>query len=237
MRRMGSLVNDVFLVEAGSEKFVAKQYTNWLSLKWLTLSLYGIGSVNFSISGRKRMEAEFTVNRLLADQGVRVRRVVAVDFSSRIILFSYVPGEEFSRVIRKASKESGLDGRGVDASLYIGESMAVAHSMDISLGDTRPDNFVVDRKGDSTLLDLEQARQGGDPAWDIAEFLYYSGHYWLSFSKALEGITDAFVDGYLKHHGSKAILRYAASAKYLRLFSIWTPPFVLSGIRRKLLKP
>jgi aminoglycoside phosphotransferase (APT) family kinase protein len=131
----------------------------------------------------------------------------------------------------------GLEGRGRDASFGIGEAIAMAHSMDISLGDTRPDNFIVDRKGKSTLLDLEQSRQGGDPAWDVAEFLYYSGHYWLSYNESLKDVTGAFVAGYLSARGSKAILRYAASAKYLRLFSIWTQPFVLTGIRRRLLRP
>ena len=215
---------------------MAKQYTNWLSLKWLTLSIYGIGSVNFSISGRKRMEAEFGVNRLLSDQGVRVRRVVGVDFSSRVILFSYVPGDEFSRLMKKVAKASDFDDREKLATFSIGETMAVTHSMDLSIGDTRPDNFIVDRKGESTLLDLEQAKRGGDPAWDVAEFLYFSGHYWLSYNKTLARITDEFVNGYLNVHGTKAILRYAASARYLRLFSIWTPPFVLSGIRHRLLK-
>lgn len=236
VQRIGSLVNDVFLVEADTEKFVAKQYTNWLSLKWLTLSIYGIGSVNFSISGRKRMEAEFAVNRLLSDQGVRVRRVVGVDFPSRVILFTYVPGDEYSRLMRKVAKASDYDDREKLAAFSIGETMAVTHSMDLSIGDTRPDNFIVDRKGEATLLDLEQAKRGGDPAWDVAEFLYFSGHYWLSYNKTLARITDEFVNGYLNVHGTKAILRYAASARYLRLFSIWTPPFVLSGIRHRLLQ-
>ena len=236
VQRIGSLVNDVFLVEADNEKFVAKQYTNWLSLKWLTLSIYGIGSVNFSISGRKRMEAELAVNRILADEGVKVRRVVALDSASRVILFNYVPGDEFSRLMRKVSRGQDSDTRERHASFTIGETIAKTHSLDLSLGDTRPDNFIVDRKGESTLLDLEQARHGGDPAWDIAEFLYFSGHYWLSYNKTLAEITDEFVNGYLNQKGAKAILRYAASTRYLRLFSIWTPPFVLTGIRRRLLK-
>ncbi|HLE64682.1 MAG TPA: hypothetical protein VI816_00990, partial [Candidatus Bathyarchaeia archaeon] len=45
IRRMGSFVNDVFLVKVNSDRYVAKRYTNWVSLKWVTLSLYGLGSV------------------------------------------------------------------------------------------------------------------------------------------------------------------------------------------------
>jgi hypothetical protein len=39
IRRIGSFVNDVFLVKVDGEKLVAKRYTNWVSLKWVTLSL------------------------------------------------------------------------------------------------------------------------------------------------------------------------------------------------------
>ncbi|HZD12054.1 MAG TPA: hypothetical protein VE177_00845, partial [Candidatus Binatus sp.] len=173
---------------------------------------------------------------ILSDEGVRVRRVVAVDFPSRVILFTYVPGDEFSRLMRKISRAPRAEERERLASFTAGETMAKTHAMDLSLGDTRPDNFIIDRKGESTLLDLEQARHGGDPAWDVAEFLYYSGHYWLSYNKTIAEITDEFVNGYLNMKGAKSILRYAASTRYLRLFSIWTPPFVLTGIRRRLLK-
>jgi thiamine kinase-like enzyme len=31
--------------------------------------------------------------------------------------------------------------------------------------------------GSIYLLDFEQATLGGDKTWDIAEFLYYAGHF------------------------------------------------------------
>src|SRR3989442_14671851 len=37
------------------------------------------------------------------------------------------------------------------------------------LGDTKPENFIVDRDGKVTLVDLEQARYKGDYGWDVAE--------------------------------------------------------------------
>ncbi len=69
IRRIGSFVNDVFLVKVDNEKLVAKRYTNWVSLKWVTLSLFGLGSVHFSISGKRRMEAEYAFNDLLSRRG------------------------------------------------------------------------------------------------------------------------------------------------------------------------
>ncbi len=72
IRRIGSFVNDVFLVKMNGEKFVAKRYTNWVSLKWFTLNIYGLGSVRFSVSGRKRMEAEYYYNDFLGRRGMSV---------------------------------------------------------------------------------------------------------------------------------------------------------------------
>jgi len=112
--------------------------------------------------------------------------------------------------------------------------MAGAHQLEAALGDTKPENFIVDRAGDVTLVDLEQARANGDYSWDVAEFLYYSGHYWLPFNTALTGYVESFVRGYLED-GPARILRKAASPKYVRVFSVWTPPNILLNIRKKLL--
>ncbi len=235
IRRMGSFVNDVFLVNVDGEKLVAKRYTNWVSLKWVTLSLYGLGSVRFSISGRRRMEAEYAFNYLLSKRGLRVPQILGADSKSRTILFSYVPGDGLATLLAKLAQSGQVNQREKEAARGVGVLMASAHRIEAALGDTKPENFIVDRKGEVTLLDLEQARQRGDYAWDVAEFLYYSGHYWLPVNKALLAYVDAFVEGYLEQ-GASSILRKAASPKYLRVFSVWTPPNVLHNVRKRLLE-
>src|SRR5437867_11986810 len=102
---MGGFINDVFLVRMDEERFVAKRYTNWVALKWFTLNLYGLGSVRFSMSGRKRMEAEYYYNDLLGRRGVSVPRVLAADLETRVILFSYVPGEQLSKMLGNLGSE------------------------------------------------------------------------------------------------------------------------------------
>src|SRR5439155_23552800 len=83
IRRIGSFVNDVFLIDVNGEKFVAKRYTNWISRKWFTLNLYGLGSVRFSISGRRRMEAEYAFNYLLSRRGLKVPEILGADLRFR----------------------------------------------------------------------------------------------------------------------------------------------------------
>jgi tRNA A-37 threonylcarbamoyl transferase component Bud32 len=108
----------------------------------------------------------------------------------------------------------------------VGEVFAKVHSYNVALGDTKPDNVLV--KPDSTLflIDFEQATKEGDKAWDIAVFLYYSGHYLephYTNSKA-EAVAKAFIEGYLKGGGSLINIRKAGAPKYTRVFSIFTIP-------------
>ncbi len=235
VRRMGSFVNDVFLVKVDGEPYVAKRYTNWLSLKWFTLSLYGLGSVRFSISGRRRMEAEYYFNDFLYRRGLPVPRILASDIRSRLILFSYAPGEQ---LLSRLTGVLGFSEPGQmenEAASSAGAFLAGSHELDVGLGDTRPENFIVEHKGGITFVDLEQAKHRGDFAWDVAEFLYYSGHYWLFYTRNVSAYVDGFIDGYLEH-GDPRVLRSAASPKYVRVFSIWTPPNILHNIRKRLLK-
>lgn len=236
IRRMGSFVNDVFLVEVDREKFVAKRYTDWSSLKWFTLSLYGLGSVRFSISGKRRMEAEYYFNDFLRRRGLPVPQILSSDTRARSILFSYASGEQ---LLARLAGTLGYSDPGQverDAAQSAGSFVARAHGLDVALGDTRPENFIVGHESGITFVDLEQAKHRGDFAWDVAEFLYFSGHYWLSYSAAVSGYVDGFIQGYLED-GETRILRSAASPKYIRVFSIWTPPNIIHRIRKRLLKP
>jgi hypothetical protein len=75
--------------------------------------------------------------------------------------------------------------------------------------------------------------------WDIAEFLYYSGHYVSPIANAntAEQITQAFIEGYLQAGGKKETIKKAWSAQYTKVFSIFTPPqiiFAISNICRKI---
>lgn len=233
IRRIGSFVNDVFLVRVDNEKFVAKRYTNWVSLKWVTLNLFGLGSVHFSISGKRRMEAEYAFNDLLARRGIPVPAIVGADQNLRTILFTFVSGDQLSSLIPRMTQSAQIGQREREAALQAGRLMAGAHQLEAALGDTKPENFLVEKNGDVTLVDLEQARHRGNYAWDVAEFLFYSGHYWLTFNKSLEGYVDSFIKGY-KEKGSTNVVKAAASPKYVRVFSVWTPPNILHNVRRKL---
>jgi tRNA A-37 threonylcarbamoyl transferase component Bud32 len=114
----------------------------------------------------------------------------------------------------------------------VGEIFAKVHSLNVSLGDTKPDNVLIKEDGDIFLIDFEQATKEGDKAWDIAVFLYYSGHYLQPFysNAKAELVTKAFINGYLKGGGNAQDVREAGAPKYTRVFSIFTPPPLLRAI-------
>lgn len=110
----------------------------------------------------------------------------------------------------------------------LGETLARIHSVGVSVGDSKPENFVAS-DGDIFTVDLEQAGKRRDFAWDIAELLFYAGHYSASTSptRGLSRMVDAFTEGYLLK-GQAAELRQAAALRYVKAFSFWTPaPIIL----------
>ena len=84
-------------------------------------------------------------------------------------------------------------------------------------------------------LDLEQAKKSGDKAWDVAEFLYYSGHYVFPNvpSNGFREYISAFIEGY-RTEGNAAILKSSAGVRYSRVFSLWTPPLAVLEVSKAL---
>ena len=114
----------------------------------------------------------------------------------------------------------------------VGEVFAQVHSLNVTLGDTKPENVILDPDDNVYLLDFEQASHDGDKAWDVAVFLYYSGHYLqpLRSSGKAESIVRAFASGYLKGGGDVAAIKKAGNSKYTRIFSVFTMPSVILAI-------
>jgi thiamine kinase-like enzyme len=92
--------------------------------------------------------------------------------------------------------------------------------------------MLVKPDGSIYMIDFEQATQDGDKAWDVAVFLYYSGHYLqpLYGNGKAESIAKTFINGYLKAGGDINVIKKAGSPKYTRVFSIFTMWTIISAI-------
>jgi Kae1-associated kinase Bud32 len=238
IEEIGGILNDVYLIKTfadGEERrIIVKSFRDWSSFKWFPLTLWTVGTRTFSVLARSRLEREFAMNQLLFSKGFIVPKIFHVSHNQRLIFMEYVEGESIEKVIKRVavSKNTEMIQKGLYIINKVGEKFAQVHALGISLGDTKPENILVEKNSEICLLDFEQAARKGDRVWDIAEFLYYAGHYIspLVGTQAAEHIAKAFIEGYLRAGGSAKIVKNAGNPKYTKVFSVFTFPRIMLAI-------
>ena len=233
---VGGVLNDVYLIKTdslGEEKRVlVKRFKDWSGFKWFPLNLWSLGARTFAVLGKSRLEKECATSELLRDKGFNVPKVLHVSHSKRLIFMEFLDGENVANTIKRmANSNATAREKDLETVSKVGEIMAKVHALNVALGDTKPENAIVS-KGEIYLLDFEQASRGGDKSWDVAEFLYYSGHYLppLHSNLTASAIAKAFIKGYIEGGGSLAVVKKAGAPKYTRVFSIFTAPSVLAAM-------
>jgi Kae1-associated kinase Bud32 len=227
---LGGMLNDVYLINVrgkGSErKVLAKRFKDWSGFKWFPLTVWSLGARPFAITAQARLAKEYAISEFLHSKGFNVPKILQVSNAERLIFMEYIEGENLTQAIKRistATEHQTFEGE-LDSICKAGEIFAKVHACDISLGDTKPENMLVKQDGTIYMIDFEQATEGGDKAWDVAVFLYYSGHYLqpLYGNNKAELIAKAFIKGYLTAGGDVAVIRKAGAPKYTRIFSIFT---------------
>lgn len=231
---LAGVLNEVFLVTAGKERYVAKKFTDWHGFKWFTLNLVSFGSKYFAVSGKARMRNEYGVNRYLARKGVSVPEILRVSLKEGILLEDYIPGTPLVDIVIQSVTQSALSKSQYQLAESLGETLAQIHHIGVSIGDSKPENFIAS-DGKLFVVDLEQAGKREDYAWDIAELLFYAGHYSASptLTRGLNEIVQAFIEGYLRK-GDALELKRAAGVRYVKVFSLWTAAPIIMGISKLL---
>jgi Kae1-associated kinase Bud32 len=241
---VGGVLNDVYLIKAypnGEEKKVlVKRFKDWSSFKWFPLSLWSFGARNFAVLGRYRLEKECAISEFLRCEGINVPKILHVSHNERLVFMEYIEGENLSSAIKHIAAATGSEKTEKDLAKIerVGEVFAHVHALNVTLGDTKPENVIFDLDDKVYLLDFEQASHDGDKAWDVAVFLYYSGHYLqpLYSNGKAESIAKAFISGYLKGGGEVGTIKEAGNSKYTRIFSVFTMPstiLTMSNVCRK----
>ena len=232
---VGGVLNDLYLIKAypnGEErKVLVKRFKDWSGFKWFPLSVWSFGARNLAVVGRTRLEKECAIGEFLRCNGIRVPKILHVSHSERLVFMEFIEGENLSSAIKRITTAKTRDKAAEDLAKIekVGEVYAKVHALNVTLGDTKPENVMFDPEGNVYLLDFEQASYEGDKTWDVAVFLYYAGHYlqpMYSNGKA-EAITEAFVNGYLKGGGDVDTIRKVSHSKYARIFSVFTMPSIM----------
>ena len=238
IEEIGGVLNDVYLVKAVAKdkerKIVVKRFRDWSSFKWFPLTLWALGTRTFAVLGRSRLERECAINQLLYSKGFAVPKILHVSHANRLVFMEHVEGENLGEVIKRIVNMKNHQRITEDSGVIskVGEKFADVHALGIALGDTKPENLMVGQNGEIYMLDFEQASRNGDKVWDIAEFLYYSGHYVPPFvgTNSAELVAKAFIKGYLKAGGDVKLVKKAGNPKYTKVFGIFTLPLIILAI-------
>ena len=203
---------------------VVKNYTDVRSLKWALLGVWASTANRFSTSPVSRMDREYGMTLALRRMGVLVPSVLAVAPAERILVKEFITGPTLASVINSYLKGASRDLTPVSD---YGAQVAKVHSGGVALGDAKPSNVIVSPVG-LHLTDLEQAFPGGDQAWDVAEFLYYTAKL-STRESAMQKVAEAFQGTYVLA-GSRANLSKARGQKYFGPFR----PFLTPGMAKML---
>jgi tRNA A-37 threonylcarbamoyl transferase component Bud32 len=235
---LGGVLNDVYLVrvsEDGEERrIVVKSFKDWSGFKWFPLTLWTVGTRTFALLGRSRLERECSINNFLHSKGFAVPRLLGINHAEKLVFMEYVEGETLDKVVKRIFSKGNADKIRMELELIrkVGEVFARVHALNVALGDTKPENIMVGKDGEIYLMDFEQASRKGDKAWDIAEFLYFVGHYAppVARTRLVEDVAKAFIKGYLGAGGSLEAVRAAGKPKYTKVFSLFVFPHVILAI-------
>ena len=114
-----------------------------------------------------------------------------------------------------------------------GSEIAKIHSTGATLGNIKPKNIIVSEK-DLYFTNVEQfIFQGGDPAWDIAQFISW-GLRSTRNRKMAATITKEFVEGYMSIGDPSNILRLANSKQYIESFYPVRVPSIVHTIKNEM---
>lgn len=226
---LSSSLNEVYSITLDDEKLVVKKFTNWYTFKWFMLNIAAYGTKVFSLSGKARLANEYGINRLLAENNILVPEIVAISIKDRVLVERYIEGASALDFLEEAFSVEELTDQQKGLAIELGKIIATIHSLHVIIGDCKPENFIIGKNGQIYVLDLEQGERKGDPTWDVAEFLYFSGHFGSKFTNGLRDFVLNFVEGYCQI-GDRTILRRAAGFRYSRVFLGWTHLPIIQAI-------
>lgn len=235
-KQIGGVLNSVYLLKLlkdnQEQKVVVKKFKDWTGFKWFPLTIWAVGTRSFAMLGKSRLEREYALNQFLQNEHFSVPKVLYVSPKQSLIFQEYVEGKSLTETIRNMLSTRNPSPEELALIEKVGRKIAEAHLLGVALGDCKPENIIVTKNSELCFVDLEQGTKDGNQPWDIAEFLYYSGHYAPPFAttEKIELFAKAFIEGYVKVGGRPENIRKAASPRYTKVFSIFTQPQITLAI-------
>ncbi len=173
----------ITLKEDGSTKFVIKDYKALNSNKWYIITLFLGAEYPFVADSQSRLERE--LNFFEQDTGgVKKPKVISYNLEDKLLKREYIDGEI-----------------PYDKPELVSRALCSIHRAGYVVGDTKIENFLVDKSGVVSIIDAEQATVSHERrlmAWDMLLLfgsMAYKNIYDLdSYREAVKRIIDAYAD-------------------------------------------
>lgn len=194
-----------------SISIVAKKFATLKGAKWAALNFwsFSVGSHfkhSFKVDPLFRLGNEYKALRYLRNEiGLNTPAVLAINFERRILVTSFVEGQNMSQIIKDSLKKRST--AGIENIFWIrtaGKNVAMIHSTQSALGNIKPNSIIINNVGGINsrifFTDLEQfsfnnTEYSSDPIWDIIQFLCWSLKRTNNIPIAKE-IVREFLSGY-----------------------------------------
>lgn len=231
-KKMGEVYTSTQILEISSHgkrsKYILKSFPDLKSVKWGLLNLWAFTGKKFNVTPLSRLQREYEGAKRLRKLGIGTHRIVGIALDQKILVTKYVEGTPLSKFVENVTNGKSTDTKYVEK---YARTLAKLHRAGLVYGDTKAENAFV-CEDDISLMDLEQAVENGDTAWDLAEFLYFSGRGALK-EDGMKLIADSFLSSYREENGARAIAK-AKSARYLVPFQPFLTPAITTVIRDSL---
>lgn len=231
-RRLGNVNSRTVLhVLEDGRKVVVKELAKTKAAKWAALSIWTSPVKRFRVNPLIRLGSEYKAIRHIRSLGLQAPAIEAVVLDRKILVTRFIEGATLADVIKAYLRWKGDLGLLGQA----GAQIAKIHGTGAVLGNVKPKNIIANDNG-LYFTDLEQfVFQGGDPVWDLAQFISWS----LKGSRNTEraaAVTREFLQGYASVAGTASIDRLAKSRRYVESFYPVLAPTVARTIKKEIRK-
>ena len=225
-KKKGKVYTSTQLLEISSHgkraNYILKSFPDLKAVKWVLLNLWAFTGKKFNMTPFARLQREYEGTKRLRKLGIGTHRIVGIALDQKILVTKYIEGAPLSKFVENITGGKSTDTKHVEK---YARTLARLHRAGLVYGDTKAENAFV-CKGEICLFDLEQTMENGDKAWDLAEFLYFSGRGAVK-EEGMKLVADSFLASYRKENGVRTIAK-AKSARYLVPFQ----PFLAPGMTR-----
>lgn len=228
-RKKGQVYTSTQLLEISSKgkraEYILKSFPELRSVKWALLNLWAFTGKKFKMTPFAMLQREYEGVFRLRKLGIPTHRIVGIAPDEKILVTRFVKGVPLSKFVGMITSGRGNDTKYVEK---YAKTLAKMHSDGLVYGDTKAENVIV-CEDEISLFDLEQTVEDGDPAWDLAEFLYFSGRS-ATDEEGMKLVADSFLASYRDANGIQAIAK-AKGIRYLLPFRPFLKPALITVIR------